>query len=157
MEFIYINKLVSLKESKNWNDTGVDEIIITQKEQENGILFPLSYREFLSYSGKWSSVVKLIAPFDSLQEAQKEAQDLLTEYNLGHLIKKRFWVIGTSGDSDSFWYFHLDDGDNPPIYRLSCMYYEDYPDESSFGKVSDSFQDWIERAIENYESDPVNN
>ena len=157
MDILYMNKLSNWCNTNDWTDSGVSEEEIMEVENKYSIAFPKSYKEFLKISGKECPTVQLAQFFEYYDEDQKIAQDLLTEYNLGHLIKKRFWVIGTSGDSDSFWYFHLDEGDNPPIYRLSCMYYEDYPDESSFGKVSDSFQDWIERAIGNYESDPVNN
>ena len=116
----------------------------------------MSYKEYLELSGDYTGIVKLASWFKYAEQDQIDFRSSLKEYKLSHLISKPIWVIATSGDSDSFWYFHLDEGDNPAVYRLSCMYYEEYPDEKSFGKVADSFQDWIEQAIKYYEEDPEN-
>ena len=52
---------------------------------------------------------------------------------------------------DAFFYIHLDEGDNPPVHRLDCENYGDMDDKYTFGKIYESFQEWIEFAINNYE------
>ena len=148
-----LNKLKSWKETYN-RGKGVDLIDISNLENKYGILFPLLYREFLKESGVYCAAIVQSHRFEFLDMKQQQAQHLLKDYNLEHLITKPFWVIATH--EDAFWYFHLDEGDNPPIYRLDCGYYGDSPDEYTFGKVADSFQDWIEKAIAFYEEDPEN-
>ncbi|WP_298426869.1 SMI1/KNR4 family protein [uncultured Kordia sp.] len=154
MELQYMYNLKKWKDSKKWNDTGVEESKITQMESKYEILFPLAYREFLIFSGLKSAAIAPGHMFEFLEEKQKEAQKLLKNFKLNHLIKKPFWVIAT--DANAFWYFHLDEGDNPPVYRLDCEYYEEYPDKYSFGKIAETFQAWIEKGIEYYEMDPAN-
>ena len=156
MEYIYINRLKVLGEEKGWNDIGVSIPEIDKLQQKRGILFPLAYYEFLKLEGHSSSVIKQGHRFNLLEQDQQDAQKWLKEYDLENLIKKPFWVIATDGDSESFWYFHLDEGDNPAIYRLSCMYYGEVKDKLAFGKVADSFQAWIEKAIDYFEEDPEN-
>ena len=156
MEIKYMQTLKVLGSTKNWNDTGVEESEIATLESNYNINFPVSYREFLILTGNSCSVIVQGHGFEYAEQDQIDFRSSLKEYKLSHLISKPIWVIATSGDSDSFWYFHLDEGDNPTVYRLSCMYYEEYPDEKSFGKVADSFQDWIEQAIKYYEEDPEN-
>ena len=156
MELMYMQKLKNWDDNKNWKKTSVKEDAISFLEDNHSIKFPLAYREYLSVSGIYCPAIVQGHRFEFLEEKQSDALNLLKEYKLSHLISKPIWVIATSGDSDSFWYFHLDEGDNPAVYRLSCMYYEEYPDEKSFGKVADSFQDWIEQAIKYYEEDPEN-
>ena len=154
MEYIYINRLKDLKEKRGWNYTGVNISEINELQEKFNIIFPVAYNEFLSYSGNFSTVIKQGHSFEFLEQDQQDAQKWLKEYDLENLIKKPFWVIATL--ERAFWYFHLDEGDNPPIYRLDSEYYEDYPNESSFGKVADSFQAWIEKAIDYFEEDPEN-
>ena len=156
MEYIYINRLKDLKEKRGWNYTGVNISEINELQEKFNIIFPVAYNEFLSYSGNFSTVIKQGHSFEFLEQDQQDAQKWLKEYDLENLIKKPFWVIATDGDSESFWYFHLDEGDNPAIYRLSCMYYGEVKDKLAFGKVADSFQAWIEKAIDYFEEDPEN-
>ena len=51
----------------------------------------------------------------------------------------------------SFFYIHLDEGDNPPVYRISPESYEEFPGDDTFGKIADTFEDWINKKIDNWE------
>ena len=154
MEYTYMQNLKEWDSNKNWNDTGVEEGKISEIQQKYNILFPLSYKEYLSISGVQCPAIVQGHGFEYLEDQQQLAQDLLDEHGLRGLIEKPFWVIATS-DRVAFWYFHQDEGDNPPIYRLDCESYGDVPKEMAFGKVADSFQAWIEKAITNYERSPL--
>ncbi|WP_298426872.1 SMI1/KNR4 family protein [uncultured Kordia sp.] len=123
-------------------------------QSKYSINYPKAYKEFLFVSGDFCRAIPQSFDFDYEEERQQQAQKLLKEFKLSHLIKKPFWVIAT--DANTFYYFHLDEGDNPPVYRLDCEYYEEYPDKYSFGKIAESFQAWIEKGIEYYEMDPAN-
>ena len=134
----------------------VEDIKISDIQYNNNITFPKIYVEFLKLAGEYCAAVVQNHEFEFIENYQQDAQKWLKEYDLENLIKKPFWVIATDGDSESFWYFHLDEGDNPAIYRLSCMYYGEVKDKLAFGKVADSFQAWIEKAIDYFEEDPEN-
>lgn len=153
MDYIYMQKLKNWDESKSWNSTSEQEQDIISLQSEYNILFPQSFKEYLLISGEECPAIVQGHGFKYLSK-QQQAQYLLKDYNLEHLITKPFWVIATH--EDAFWYFHLDEGDNPSIYRLDCGYYGDSPEEYTFGKVADSFQEWIEKAIAFYEEDPEN-
>ena len=155
MELEYMLKLKEWDEKKGWKKTGVEEDDIKLKESKYELFFPKSYKEYLIITGLYSPI-GLRYRFEYADKHQQDAQKWLKEYDLENLIKKPFWVIATDGDSESFWYFHLDEGDNPAIYRLSCMYYGEVKDKLAFGKVADSFQAWIEKAIDYFEEDPEN-
>ncbi len=154
MEIQYMQKLKDWDESKNWNSTGVEENRIVSLENKFHITFPIAYIEYLKISGSECPAIIQGHRFEFLEKRQDDAQYWLKEHALENLIKKPFWVIADTGGS--FWYFHLDEGDNPPIYRLSPEYYSDYQDEQSFGKVANSFKDWIDGAIDRYEENSKN-
>ena len=150
---------MNLDKLKNWKEKykrgkGVDTLKINEIEKKFDVRLPFLYKDFLKESGVYCAAIVQGHRFEYLEQQQQEAQDLLKEYKLQNLIKKPFWVIADDGDSDAFWYFHLDEGDNPAIYRLSCMYYGEMDDKYTFGKVANSFQEWIEEAVERYEENP---
>ena len=154
MEPIYMNKLVEWK-INNSKGIGVELADISIVENRYDINFPVAYREFLEQSGAYCAAILYGSHrFEYVERNQQLAQDLLDEYGLRGLIQKPFWVIATL-DGGAFWYFHQDEGDNPPIYRLDCENYGDAPKEMVFGKVADSFQAWVEKAITNYERSPL--
>jgi len=155
MEIKYMQTLKVLGSTKNWNDTGVEESEIATLESNYNINFPVSYREFLILTGNSCSVIVQGHGFEYAEQDQIDFRSSLKEYKLSHLISKPIWVIATL-DGGAFWYFHLDEGDNPVVYRLDCENYGEIDDKYTFGKVADSFQDWIEQAIKYYEEDPEN-
>lgn len=152
---IYMNMLAGIieKNPKEALPTHPDNIAILSNK--NNIEFPLSYKEYLELSGDYTGIVKLASWFNYAEQDQIDFRRSLKEYKLSHLISKPIWVIATL-DGGAFWYFHLDEGDNPAVYRLDCENYGEIDDKYTFGKVADSFQDWIEQAIKYYEEDPEN-
>ena len=148
MEILYMQKLEQWKEKYNRGVAATSERV-QQIETTYDIVFPQAYKEYLLISGEYFPGLVIGHRLKHAEDDQKRAQDLLQEYKLTHLITKPFWVVG---DTDiSFFYIHLDEGDNPPVYRLTPEDYEDYQDEKTFGKIYESFQEWIEFAINNYE------
>ncbi|WP_420571854.1 SMI1/KNR4 family protein [Kordia sp.] len=153
MELQYMERLESWKDKFN-DGKGLDTDKISIIESKYNITYPIAYREFLILSGDYCGAIPHGFDYDYEEENQLRAKELLDQYKLNHLIQKPFWVIAT--DSGAFWYFHLNEGDNPPVYRLDCEFYGDMDDIYTFGPVAESFQKWVEEAIEFYESDPEN-
>ena len=148
MELVYMQKALEWKEEYDEGE-GMDIVRIEEEELFNNIQFPKAYKEFLELTGIDFYASPINTGYDDVN--QKRAKELLKEYNLSHLIQKDFWVIG---DTDiSFYYIHFDEGDNPSVYRLTPEDYEEYPDESSFGKIADTFEAWVNKWITSFESE----
>ena len=124
---------------------------IQATEGQYSVTFPLAYREYLEVSGGYFPASKLAHRYEYTDEKQTRAKQLLKEYQLEKLIKKDFWVVADF--DDAFFYIHLDEGDNPPVYRLDCENYGDMRDEYTFGKIAETFEDWINKKIEFWEED----
>ncbi len=151
---MYMNNLQLWKE-KYKRGKGVNLDKISTIESRYSINYPNAYKEFLAMAGIYCAAIPHGSHrFEYADENQLRAKELLNQYKLNHLIQKPFWVIAT--DSGAFWYFYLDDGDNPPVYRLDCEFYGDMDDIYTFGPVAESFQKWVEKAIDFYENDPEN-
>jgi hypothetical protein len=150
-DIIYMNGLSDWKIKYN-RGLPLEESEILLIESKYNISFPKAYKEFLELSGVYCVPIKVGKyQFEYMEEYQKRAKELLKQYNVSHLIQKDFWVIG---DTDlSFYYIHFDEGDNPPVYRLTPEDYEEYPDESSFGKIADTFEAWVNKWIVGFESE----
>ena len=128
----------------------VSENEIKNMEIKHNITFPKSYKEYLLLSGAYCPAILQSHRFENLEKRQQHAQELLKEHSLTKLITKPFWVIV---DFDYvFWYIHPDEGDNPPVHRLDCEMYGDIEDRYTFSIVGESFQAWIEKSIDDYES-----
>lgn len=148
-DIIYMNGLNEWKNKYN-RGLSLEESNISLIENKYNITFPKAYKEFLTLSGTYCVPIKVGKyQFESMEGWQKRAKKMLKQYSLSHLIQKDFWVIG---DTDiSFYYIHFDEGENPPVYRLTPEDYKEYPDESSFGKIADTFEAWINKWIASFE------
>ena len=150
MEILHLEELKNISIEYPNEKTGMEENEILALEQKFNIQYPVAYKEYLFLMGKYSNIIILTSWLEYFEINQKRAQELLKQYNLSHLIQKGFWVIGDF--DDAFWYFHFDEGDNPPVYRLDCENYGDIDDQYTFGKVADTFEAWINKAINAYKT-----
>ena len=151
METLYMQKLEATKDENPKTSIGVTEEEIIGLENDFEIQLPLAYKEYLFLAGKYSSMIKLLSWMEYLPENQTRAKQLLKEYQLEKLIKKDFWVVADF--DDAIFYIHLDEGDNPPVYRLDCENYGDMSDEYTFGKIAETFEEWINKKIEFWENE----
>ena len=147
----YMQKLEIAIEKYPKRSTPMTTAETTAIEEQFDIELPVAYKEYLTLTGKYSSMIKLVSWSEHLPENQKRAKQLLKEYQLEKLIKKDFWVVADF--DDAFFYIHLDEGDNPPVYRLDCENYGDMRDEYTFGKIAETFEEWINKKIEFWENE----
>ena len=147
----YMQKLEIAIEKYPKRSTPMTTAETTAIEEQFDIELPIAYKEYLSLTGKYSSMIKLVSWLEHLSEDQKRAKQLLKEYQLEKLIKKDFWVVADF--DDAFFYIHLDEGDNPPVYRLDCDNYGDMRDEYTFGKIAETFEEWINKKIGFWENE----
>jgi hypothetical protein len=145
----YMQKLEIAIEKYPKRSTPMTTAETTAIEEQFDIELPVAYKEYLTLTGKYSSMIKLVSWSEHLPEDQKRAKQLLKDYQLEKLIKKDFWVVADF--DDAFFYIHLDEGDNPPVYRLDCENYGDMRDEYTFGKIAETFEEWINKKIDNWE------
>ena len=147
----YMQKLEIAIEKYPKRSTPMTTAETTAIEEQFDIELPVAYKEYLTLTGKYSSMIKLVSWSEHLPEDQKRAKQLLKDYQLEKLIKKDFWVVADF--DDAFFYIHLDEGDNPPVYRLDCENYGDMRDEYTFGKIAETFEEWINKKIEFWENE----
>ncbi|CAM1358281.1 conserved hypothetical protein [Tenacibaculum litopenaei] len=144
-----------LEKIKQWKETyedgsGVSINEIQMMEERAGVEFPESYKSFLLHVGEEAPFVRVSHNFDYLESFQEDAKSWLTEFGFDGLVPKPFWVFAVDYDSRSLFYFPLNKGGNPPVYRLACEAHQEEPDEFSFGKLAENFEDWISSKIARY-------
>lgn len=69
--------------------------------------------------------------------------------NAENLNLKKIWCFAEYGDADSFMFFFLNDGENPPVYNFIAekgLLNDKEP--VSYIKFRDSFSAYIEKAID---------
>ena len=148
-----MRKLESFLSKQGWESTKLKVSLsdIRTLENKNNKVFPLAYRQYLLLTGYYFPPFNLNHFFENLEKYNVEARLNLKKYKLEHLIKKEFWVVANSS-SESIIYIHYDDGDNPSVYGISMEDYDDKPSLSHV-RIADTFQEWIEKWIEKYDSE----
>ena len=152
MEILYMHNLLEW-EQKYAVAEGMNLEEISNFEKKYNVEFPRAYKEFLYMSGVKCEAINWYGHrFRYAIENQNAAAILLKKYNLIGLVRPPFWVIAIEGET--FIYFHLDEGDNPPMHVLYSGHYDKRgKNEYAFKQVSDSFEQWIGFCIENYEKE----
>ncbi|WP_420571853.1 SMI1/KNR4 family protein [Kordia sp.] len=154
MKITFMQKLEEYLIKNDIKDSsGIPITEIEKFEQKLNIQFPKAYKEYSLLAGKGFrpiSVSGLSIGLFYLEELYELAKANLKEYNLEHLINKDFWVIGEIYGSLYINFIYLDEGDDPPVYGLDMENYEDDPKEA-FGKIADSFSEYVEQAIDDYD------
>lgn len=161
MGTIYMNFLSQYIENHPKSAMPVKEVDISQLENIIGKKFPKAYREFLLSCGEsFDPISGLNLGFYPLandhetrwiEVQQENAKENLAAYGFEHLLPKDYWVIVEMEGSDYIHYFFFDEGENPPVYGLSMADYEEEPTEDFFCKVSDSFSEYIQGFIDDYD------
>jgi len=156
MSLQYIQKVEDFITKSNKKTFPVLPYEINDLEKKNKITLPKSYKEFLSFTGKYFAPLDingLSAEFVILEKANENARSNLKEYGLEKLITKDFWVIAEMEGSVLIHYIFLDEGDNPPVYTLDMEGYTELPymKDEFYGKMTNSLSDYLEAYIENYD------
>lgn len=98
---------------------------------------PEQYLEFMRFAGNGKFWVGSSYGFSEVPKLKKYAENLLTENHFAHNLKDDDFVFWMHG-GDMFYFFNLNDGDDPPVY-----YYSECDDMTDFVKCSESFTNFI--------------
>lgn len=155
MNIEYLNLINEYPILQGSGNVGVGMDIIEKYENENGIVFPKVYKEFLFLAGKQSNIlITQNHSFLSTKERQDYTKETLKDYGVS--IGENFWVIADLDGGGQFDFFYFNDPDaedpeNPPVYASYPDYIEDNIDYLPLKKkLADTFQEYIEEKIKGY-------
>ena len=105
---------------------------------------PAAYLEFMRYTGTgeyWKGAKYAIHEVPSLRET---AEKILDRYKFPQKLQKNDFVFWIHENENMFYFFRLDEGDNPAVYcyRAYFIYYKNNNLEK-FEKCGESFVDFI--------------
>jgi len=159
-DFLIKNPIEQLEVSK-------EEVV--KLEETLKINFPKAYYEFLILSGEQFCPIKMGHRFITAVDRNQNAHTNIQKYGVD--LGRDIWVVAETGASMYLSFFYLDEGDNPPMYRLDLyhfvnikMHHEEMkthghlveadPIDESYEyvqKTDDSFSDFIISFIEMYD------
>ncbi|WP_138754249.1 SMI1/KNR4 family protein [Paenibacillus sinopodophylli] len=113
-----VQNLIDLKLAEKEELMGCSLQKIEKLEQLLDVKLPACYREFLLLMG--ASAGRLFVGTDifinQICHLRKEAEKLLKENNVKYILKTDS-VVFSMHQGYEFNFFHISDGDNPPIYQ----------------------------------------
>ncbi len=117
MNIQYLKSLQNYPVINGFKSKGIPESKIEQTEQQLGIKFPKAYKEFLYLAGELNNGLFGNAVEDDLEWAVEDFQEVMKEelIDVGVNLGKPFWAF-TAFNMQSFDFFFLNEGENPPIY-----------------------------------------
>lgn len=130
--FDYLSK----QKTKKYTEITSD-IINEFKNSFKEIKLPKQYIEFMKYAGNGMFWEGSMYEFSEVKTLKKYATELLEENDFPHRLKESDFVFWMHGGY-MFYFFSLEDGDNPPVY-----YYSECDEMSDFVRCSDTFLDFI--------------
>lgn len=101
------------------------------------LTLPAQYIEFMRYAGNGQFWKGSMYKFSEVNKLKEYAEELLSDNDFPITLKESDFVFWMHGGY-MFYFFNLDEGDNPPVY-----YYSECEDLTDFVKCSDSFTDFI--------------
>lgn len=115
------------------------------KEMVDGEKLPEAYLKFMKYAGRGYVMFKgsdySIKDIDRFKELKEGALEVLEECNFKKRISDdQFVFMGHQGYM--YWFFNLNDGDNPPVYFFEETY-DDIYTQGDFIKLSDTFSEYL--------------
>lgn len=111
----------------------------------DGKKLPETYLTFMKNAGRgyimFNGSDYSIKDMDRYKELKEGALELLEECGFNKRIgDDQFVFMGHQGYM--YWFFNLNDGDNPPVYFFEESYDESYT-QSDFIKLSDTFSEFL--------------
>lgn len=98
---------------------------------------PEQYLEFMHYAGNGQFWVGSSYNFLEVPKLKKYAEELLIENEFSHILNDDAFVFWMHGGY-MFYFFNLNEGDDPPVY-----YYSECDNMKDFIKCSESFTGFI--------------
>jgi len=148
MQIEYLTKMKNTPIIKGDENKGASEQEIFQLENKLSITLPKAYKEFLFLGGKYDNIINSFEiDFDNLSYMQELAE---MRINAEKLNLKNIWCFAEYADADSFMFFFLNDGDNPPVYSFIAEkgLLNDKNEPVSYMKFKDSFSEYIDKCID---------
>ncbi|AZA78813.1 SMI1/KNR4 family protein [Chryseobacterium sp. G0186] len=129
---------------------GVSENLIKKVEQKFNIQFPSAYSEFLFLAGESCGALPIMDTSDletiSSDWHYEIMQEEIKETGLKNKLTRPFWLFAESNGCEQFYFFYLDDGNNPTIYLVDYSMTDDTKREIKSLKVN--FSTFIEKKID---------
>lgn len=141
-EYLYMDFLLEYKEYFSVEAACTEEEV-TEIEKKLGVEFPRSYREVYLILGKhrgFGVIDDNSYNFPQYEEMRKGAEELISLCEIDFVLDENMFVVGCFMENAMFYFFKLDEGDNPPVYR----YVEG---DKGYKLVADSFSLFVQQRL----------
>jgi len=150
MNIQYLQKLKETPKIGSDKIIGVSESEIEKAEQKCNVKFPKAYKEFLFLAGKDRGALPIMDTADletiSSDWHQEIMQEEMEETGLNKKLTRPFWLFAESNGCEQFYFFYLDEGDNPTVYLVDYALKDDNKRDVKSVKVN--FSTFIEKKID---------
>lgn len=118
-EYLYMNFLLEYKEAFEVK-TACTEEELNELEKKLGIKFPRSYKELYLILGVhygFGVIDENSFDFPDYIGMRKKALELISTSETDFQLEEDMLVFGCVVENDVFFFFKLDEGDDPPVYE----------------------------------------
>jgi len=119
-EYLYMEFLLEYRDYFE-EDEGCTEEEVREIEKKWGVKFPRSYREIYLILGE-AYGFKLIDDdgddFEDYEQIRGSAEKIVASWKTDFVLNDNMFVFGCFITNGIFYFFKLDEGDDPPVYRF---------------------------------------
>ena len=118
-EYLYMDFLLGYKDYFEVR-SGCTEEEVTEIEEKLKVKFPRSYREVYLILGKqrgFRFIDDNSYKFPQYEEMRAGAEEIISSCETDFSLEENMFIVGCFMENGMFYFFKLDEGDNPPIYR----------------------------------------
>jgi hypothetical protein len=119
-DYLYMDFLLGYKEYFKLTD-GCTEEEVSEIEGKLGVKFPRSYREVYFILGEeygFSLIEENSFQFPQYEEMRQGAEEIISSGEVNFVLDKNMFIVGCFMEIGIFYFFKLDEGDDPPIYQF---------------------------------------
>jgi hypothetical protein len=117
-QYLYMDFLQGFKEEYEVKDTCTEEEV-SEIETGLGIKFPRSYREVYLILGKWYGFGVIDDNgyrFPDYKGMRDGAEEIISSDGIDWQLNENNFVFGVFAENGVFYFFNLDEGEDPPVY-----------------------------------------
>ncbi|SDH20950.1 SMI1/KNR4 family protein [Chitinophaga filiformis] len=118
-EYLYMDFLLGYKEYFGIAGACTEEEV-TEIEGKLGVKFPRSYREVYLILGKhrgFRFIDDNSYKFPQYEEMRAGAEEIMSQCDIDFVLDKNMFIVGCFMENGIFYFFKLNEGDDPPVYR----------------------------------------
>jgi len=118
-KYLYMDFLRGYKEHFDETEECTEEEVMKIEEQL-GVKFPRSYREIYLILGEqeaFSLIDESSFEFPEYEKMRKGVEKIILNSAPDFTLDKNMFIVGCLIQNGIFYFFKLDEGDDPPIYR----------------------------------------